>query len=132
MELSQLQRLSILTAWRTYQDAVGAARRQSHQSIDVLREQAEKWALQEHEPQAGGAHGVPGHTEAAAEVRVHCWYGCQAGCQAGRRCSCCLWPPSRCHTCAEATSCMPTAGCPSSCTLDSRHALWRSFRAALI
>ena len=67
MELSQGQRQSILTAWHSYQDAVGAARQQTHQSIDVLRGQAEQWARQE-EQQAGGAYGGP--AQAAAEVRA--------------------------------------------------------------
>ena len=58
MELSQLQRRAILKAWRAYQDAVGAARQQTHQAIDVLRGQAQQ--------QAAGADG--GTAQAAAEV----------------------------------------------------------------
>jgi hypothetical protein len=109
MELSQLQRRSILTAWRTYQDAVHAARQQSHQKIDVLREQAEKWALQEQEPQAGSAYGGPGHTEAAAEVRMRCWL---ADCEAGRQTlAACADPLDDVHAPRQPPACPP-----SSCT----------------
>jgi hypothetical protein len=68
MELTQLQRQSIMTVWRNYQDAVGAARQQTHLSIDVLRGQTELWAGQEQ--QACGAYTAnAGPAQAAAEVR---------------------------------------------------------------
>ena len=65
LELTQVQRRSILAAWHSYQEGVGAARQQTRQAIDVLQAQAQ--AQQE----AGGAYAAfGGSAQAASEVRV--------------------------------------------------------------